>query len=56
MKLTPNHWTASPDRIKELVNVFASEDFACLEYTAGGTLTKQLDFPFYQYPVDRGKV
>jgi ketosteroid isomerase-like protein len=39
-----NHWAASPNRIKTLVNVFASEDFACLEYLTGGTLTNQADF------------
>jgi ketosteroid isomerase-like protein len=44
-KLAPNHWSASPDRIKTLVNVFASEEFACLEYRTAGTLTNQADFP-----------
>jgi ketosteroid isomerase-like protein len=44
-KLAPNHWAASPNRIKTLVNVFASEDFACLEYRTAGTLTNQADFP-----------
>src|SRR5215217_3482191 len=36
---------ASPDRIKTLVNVFASEEFACLEYRTDGTLSNQADFP-----------
>ena len=45
MKLASNHWAASPDRIKTLVNVFASEDFACLEYRTAGTLSNQADFP-----------
>jgi steroid delta-isomerase-like uncharacterized protein len=39
-----NHWSASPDRVKKLVNLFATEDYACLEYTSGGTLTGQADF------------
>ena len=30
-KLALNHWAASPNRIKKLVNLFASEDLACLE-------------------------
>jgi ketosteroid isomerase-like protein len=44
-KLAPNHWAASPDRLKTLVNVFASEEFACLEYRTAGTLSNQADFP-----------
>ena len=44
-KLALNHWAASPNRIKKLVNLFASEDLACLEYVTSGTLTKQADFP-----------
>lgn len=44
-KFARNHWAASPDRIKNLMNLFASEDSACLEYLTGGTLTKQADFP-----------
>jgi ketosteroid isomerase-like protein len=44
-KLAPNHWAASPNRIKTLVNVFAGEEFACLEYRTAGTLTDQADFP-----------
>ena len=44
-KLAPNHWAASPNRIKTLVNVFASEEFACLEYCTAGVLTNQADFP-----------
>jgi ketosteroid isomerase-like protein len=39
-----NHWSASPDRVKKLVNLFATDDYACLEYTSGGTLTGQADF------------
>jgi steroid delta-isomerase-like uncharacterized protein len=39
-----NQWVASPDRIKTLVNIFASEDFACLEFRTAGMLTKQADF------------
>ncbi len=44
-KLAPNHWAASPNRVKTLVNVFAGEEFACLEYRTAGTLTNQADFP-----------
>ncbi len=44
-RLASNHWAASPNRIKTLVNVFANEDFACLEYRTAGTLTNQADFP-----------
>lgn len=44
-KLASNHWAASPDRIKTLANVFASEEFACLEYCTAGALTNQADFP-----------
>ncbi len=39
-----NHWSASPDRVKKMVNLFATNDFACLEYTSGGTLMGQADF------------
>lgn len=42
--LAQNHWAASPDRVKTLVNLFATDDFACLEYTSGGTLTGRADF------------
>jgi ketosteroid isomerase-like protein len=44
-KLAPNHWAASPDRTKTLINLFASEAFACLEYRTAGTLSSQADFP-----------
>jgi ketosteroid isomerase-like protein len=49
-KLAPNHWAASPNRIKTLVNLFAGEEFACLEYRTGGTLTAQADFPSISFP------
>jgi steroid delta-isomerase-like uncharacterized protein len=49
-ELAPNHWAASPNRIKTLVNVFAGEEFACLEYRTGGTLTAQADFPSISFP------
>jgi ketosteroid isomerase-like protein len=39
-----NHWSASPDRTKKLVNLFASDEYACLEYLTGGTLTGRADF------------
>ena len=42
--LAQNHWSASPDRVKKLVNLFATDEFACLEYTSGGTLTGQANF------------
>jgi ketosteroid isomerase-like protein len=48
-KLAPNHWAASPDRIKTLVNVFANEEFASLEYRTAGTLTTQADFPSIEF-------
>lgn len=38
-RLARNHWSASPDRTKKLVNLFASDEYACLEYITGGTLT-----------------
>ena len=40
-----NHWAASPDRIKQLVSLFATDEFACLEYVTRGTLTSRADFP-----------
>jgi steroid delta-isomerase-like uncharacterized protein len=43
-ELATNHWGASPDRTKKLLNLFASEDYACMEYTSGGTLTGEVDF------------
>src|ERR1035438_2686304 len=42
-KMAPNHWAASPDRIKTLVNLFADEDYASLEYRTSGTLTSEAD-------------
>ena len=38
-ELAANHWGASPDRTKQLLNLFATEDYACMEYTSGGTFT-----------------
>jgi len=43
-ELAANHWHASPDRVKKLVNLFAGEEFGCLEYTSGGTVTGDADF------------
>jgi steroid delta-isomerase-like uncharacterized protein len=43
-ELAANHWGASPDRTKRLLNLFATEDYACMEYTSGGTLTGEVDF------------
>lgn len=42
--MAENHWSASPDRIKKLLNVFASDEYACLEYITGGTLKGEADF------------
>lgn len=39
-----NHWAASPDRVKKLVNLFATDEFAFLEYTSGGTPEAQANF------------
>ncbi|MCC6179101.1 MAG: nuclear transport factor 2 family protein [Chloroflexi bacterium] len=46
--LAQNHWGASPDREKHLLNLFASEEYACMEYTSGGTLTGRVEFPSIQ--------
>lgn len=43
-ELALNHWRASPNRVKTLVNLFASEEFACLEYTSAGAVTADADF------------
>ena len=43
-RLARNHWSASPDRTKKLVSLFASDEYACLEYITGGTLTGRADF------------
>lgn len=43
-ELAENHWRASPNRIKKLVNLFASEEYACLEYTSAGAVTADADF------------
>ena len=48
-KLAPNHWAASPDRVKTLVNLFAGEEYASLEYRTAGTLTSQADFPSIKF-------
>jgi SnoaL-like protein len=45
-----NHWGASPDRTKKLVNLFAVEDYACMEYISGGTLTGVVDFGSIKIP------
>jgi steroid delta-isomerase-like uncharacterized protein len=49
-ELAENHWGASPDRTKRLLNLFASEDCACMEYTSGGTLTGEVDFRSIKIP------
>jgi steroid delta-isomerase-like uncharacterized protein len=38
------HWGATPDRVKKLVNLFADENYACMEYITEGTLTGRVDF------------
>lgn len=43
-KLAANHWRASPNRVKKLVNLFASKEYACLEYISAGTVTADADF------------
>ena len=48
-KLAANHWAASPGRIKTLVNLFANEEYASLEYRTSGTLTNQADFPSIKF-------
>jgi steroid delta-isomerase-like uncharacterized protein len=49
-ELAANHWGASPDRTKQLLNLFATEDYACMEYTSGGTLTGEVDFRSIKIP------
>jgi ketosteroid isomerase-like protein len=49
VKLAANHWAASPGRVKTLVNLFANEEYASLEYRTSGTLTNQADFPSIQF-------
>jgi steroid delta-isomerase-like uncharacterized protein len=49
-ELAANHWGASPDRTKKLLNLFATEDYACMEYTSGGTLTGEADFRSIKIP------
>ena len=48
--LAENHWGASPDRTKKLLNLFATEDYACMEYTSGGSLTGEVDFRSIKIP------
>ena len=43
-KMAENHWAASPDRTKKMLNVFATDEYACLEYITGGTLKGEADF------------
>jgi len=43
-ELAENHWQASPDRVKTLVNLFANGEFACLEYISAGRVTAEADF------------
>src|SRR5438094_9685166 len=43
-KMAKNHWAASRDRIKKMLNVFATNEYACLEYITGGVLKGEADF------------
>lgn len=54
-EMAKNHWGASPDRVKKLINLFASEDYATIEYTSGGTLTGQVDFGSIKIPASGRK-
>jgi hypothetical protein len=49
-ELAENHWGASPDRTKRLLNLFATEEYACMEYISGGTLTGEVDFRSIKIP------
>jgi ketosteroid isomerase-like protein len=49
VKLAANYWAASPGRVKTLVNLFASEEYASLEYRTAGMLTNQADFPSIKF-------
>jgi steroid delta-isomerase-like uncharacterized protein len=49
-ELAKNHWAASPDRTKKLLTLFAVEDYACMEYASGGTLTGEVDFRSIKIP------
>jgi ketosteroid isomerase-like protein len=42
--LAKNHWAASPNRMKKLINLFANEEYASLEYISGGKLTGDANF------------
>jgi len=42
--MAKNHWAASPVRTKTMLNVFATNEYACLEYITGGTLKGEADF------------
>jgi ketosteroid isomerase-like protein len=44
IKLSKNHWAASPNRMKKLINLFANEEYGSLEYISGGTLTVDTNF------------
>ena len=42
--MAENHWSASPDRVKRMLNLFADDEYACLEYVTSGTLKGDVDF------------
>jgi steroid delta-isomerase-like uncharacterized protein len=44
LAMAQNHWSASPDRVKTLINTFANDEYVCLEYLTGGTLTGEANF------------
>lgn len=50
IEIAKNHWGASPDRVKKLLNLFASKEYACMEYVSGGTLTGTVDFISIKIP------
>ena len=55
-KLAANHWAASPGRIKTLVNLFADEEYASLEYRTTGPLANQADFPSIEFEPPPGRI
>lgn len=44
-QLSQSWWEAFPDNTIEITNLFAGEDFACVEYNGRGTFTGPLNWP-----------
>ncbi len=44
-QLSQSWWEAFPDNSIEITNLFASDDFACVEYVGRGTFTGPLNWP-----------